>query len=61
MVTFYMQEMHTKCFHLFCLQEGSVFVLGLDGVFFNTGFNLEVVMREVQRRRLYWDCQEGPG
>lgn len=61
MFAFCMQEVHTKCFHLFCLREGSGFVLGLDGAFFNTGFNLELVSREVQRRWLYWDCQEGPG
>lgn len=45
MVAFYMQEVHTKCFHQFCLQEGLVFVLGFVG-FLNISFNLEVMMRE---------------
>lgn len=29
--------------------------------FFNTSFNLEVMLREVQRRWLCWESQEGPG
>lgn len=40
-----MQEVRTKCFHQFCLQEGFVFVLGFVG-FLNISFNLEVMMRE---------------
>lgn len=28
---------------------------------FNTSFNLEVMLREVQRRWLCWESQEGPG
>lgn len=41
---------------------GICFCVGSQWVFFfNTSFNLEVMLREVQRRWLYWDSQERPG
>lgn len=40
---------------------GIWFCPGSQWGFFNTSFNLEVMLREVQRRWLYWDSGEGPG
>lgn len=60
MIAFYMKEVHTKHLHLVYLQEGSVFVLGLNGVFLMPVLTWEVMLREAQRRWLYWDSQEWP-